>query len=394
MKKSSILSGVLLLIFILTACGGGNAPASTPTVDSSAVAAVVSTMMAGVPTVTPLPQPTATSTPEPSTVLPRSLYYLAQDANGKGQIYRLGRDGTTITQITSEPDGIIGFDISSADGTIAYIVENNLVAVDATGGNHRVLVNTSNSEIQGFPVWSPDGKTIAYNLNGMNLFSIETGKSRTLLSNEGISIPTAESFSPDGSKLILSINHRIAVYDIASGSLFIPDRTGGFGNLNNVSWLYDSKHIFIFSSFAGGISYGISIPGLWRYNTVDGTGGTLLGAGNDQTGKDCVQAPRQDIDGNLIYLYARNETVCEAPPLALVRSGSDGITNRIVLRPETFNVEYAMWTPDGDAVLILQNKGTNFAFANMILVPVNASLPVVTIMSDTSKISGQLRWGP
>ena len=356
-----------------------------------AVAAVVATRLAGVPTATSPPEPTATLTPEPNTLLPRSLYYLAHDANGMGQIYRLvyrlGRDGATITQITSEQDGINGFDISSTDGTIAYIVQNNLAAVDANGGNRHVLVNAL-SEIQGFPVWSPDGKTIVYNSDGINFYSIENGDSSVILPNDASRKYTVQSFPPDGSKLILSINHDIAVYDNASGGLFLPDQSGGFGNLNDVSWASDSKHIYIFGSFAGGISYGISNPGLWRYNVEDGSGGALL-----IDGKDCVEAPIQDFAGNLTYLYARSEPVCEAPPLSLVRSGSDGITNRTMLRPETFRVLDALWTPDSSALLIVQGNEMN-TIMNLILVPIDPSLPVVTILSDAGRIGYMLRWGP
>ncbi len=88
MKNRSILSGILLLTFILTSCTG-NRPAKTPTANSSAVAAVVSTMLAAIPTATPQPQSTATHTPEPislcrsdATSFPGITHFTPVDSRG------------------------------------------------------------------------------------------------------------------------------------------------------------------------------------------------------------------------------------------------------------------------------------------------------------------------
>ena len=109
-----------------------------------------------------------------------------------------------------------------------------------------------------------------------------------------------------------------------------------------------------------------------------------------------VAAPHEDTSGNLIYLYGEHEGVYTQgkpyPTLSLVRSDADGITNRVVLRPETFQVRSAFWTPDKRAIVILEcdefGRPTKLS-----LLPIDPSAPVVTLLSDASTID-TFRWGP
>jgi len=387
MKKSSFLSGTLLFMFLLTSCIG-NVPASTPTVDPSAVAAVVSTMLAGNSTAMPLPQPTATLTPEPATVLPRSLYYLAQDANGKGQIFRLGRDGVTITQITSESDGILNFDVSAKDGTLAFPAQNNLITVDASGTNRKVLAQDPN--IRFSVTWSPDGRTIAYGDRDMVLYSLDTGSSKTLIAANDQANIMPEAFSPDGTKIITRKFNSKYIYDITSQTL-IPVN-GKFCHNAELTW-NTSNTFFCFNHvFAGG-----GMPGLWQAKAIDGSVQPLIFSASCPP---ClpVAAPHQGGDGNLYYFYGEVNDVNNIihPPLMLIQSALDGVSGRAAVRPEIFNVASALWTPDDKAVLIIQTETSNDYPKSLILVPLNSSLPIVNIMADASRLARPytLRWGP
>ncbi|MFQ5340361.1 MAG: hypothetical protein ACE5F6_02315 [Anaerolineae bacterium] len=71
----------------------------------------------------------------PAARLPAPLYFLAG-----GQIHRLERDGVTLTQITDEPEPVIDFDVSLANGMVVYVSGNNLIRADAYGGDPVVLV--------------------------------------------------------------------------------------------------------------------------------------------------------------------------------------------------------------------------------------------------------------
>src|SRR5512138_889517 len=72
-------------------------------------------------------------------LLPHALLYLGRDNMGVMQVFRMARDGKTATQLTSEPTDVTEYDVSPADGSIAYVVNNQLVY--ANGSVRRVLVD-------------------------------------------------------------------------------------------------------------------------------------------------------------------------------------------------------------------------------------------------------------
>src|SRR5687768_10872690 len=117
-------SALVYLIFAIgmVACTPSNTGSGIqrPTVDE--VATVVAlTLQAPTPEVAVAP--TNTNAPEASpSLLPHSLYFLGKDNEWVSQVYRLERDGKTKTQLTFEPVDVDGYDVSLADGSVAYIV--------------------------------------------------------------------------------------------------------------------------------------------------------------------------------------------------------------------------------------------------------------------------------
>jgi hypothetical protein len=110
-----------------------------------------------------------------------------------------------------------------------------------------------------------------------------------------------------------------------------------------------------------------------------------------------VASPRLDSSGSLFYLYGESDGIFRQgkplPTLSLVSSDADGITNRVVLRPESFRVREAFWTTDNSAIVILQNDEKAMP-SDLMLLPMDASYPVVTLISNAASVSDTFRWGP
>jgi hypothetical protein len=100
---------------------------------------------------------------------------------------------------------------------------------------------------------------------------------------------------------------------------------------------------------------GMFMPGLWKVDASNGDMTTLLpgdaGNGTFNFPTDAYLAP----DGQLYFFlanYALSDDFVQRSPFQLVRSAPDGVTNRTVLRPETFDLlNEALWSPDASFVL-------------------------------------------
>jgi hypothetical protein len=321
-----------------------------------------------------------------STLLPRSLYYIDD-----GQIYRMDRNGITIMQVTFETDSVVDFDVSPVDGTVAYSSGNQLILVDANGVNRQVLVS-SETDFLFYPNWSPNGQILAYGKEGkLYFYNVGTGISTLVLGNSEDDIRPL-NFSLNGEYLMISESCpcRLGVYDIAAETLSLLELTDPSDPIPGCSlsyWSSDSTYIYVSEYYPAGGTCGVYVPGLWRFTTY-GEGETLL--------SNKTAAPWQETNGDLMYLSP--ETEFDLFPLfSLVHTASDGITNRVVLRPETLHVSHLvppLWTPMGNALVIVQNNGETGHSTNMIYVPVDLSLPIVTLLADASTLGRPLRWGP
>jgi len=371
LKKSKLLSALLVLLVVILACAnnplGGNAPAQPINVETI-VAATFQALTAAAP------EPAVATLPsEASSLLPHSMYFL-NNSTGLVQVYRLEKDGKTVTQITFEPVKVDDYDVSRIDGSVVYVTNNQMFTVNADGGNRSKLLEGGPADPNDafvnhitVPLWSPDGQTIAYGYHGINLYSIAGGQSTRVLDDQlktdngftlgEVNIPI--SYSADGSKMLIRIvplasdGGMVAVFTLGNKSLV--RLTGNSHSICcSLQWSGDNNTLY-----GGNATYNPFVsPGLWR---VDGTSGIVTNLIPSLSENDSIlnfaSNPFLAPDGQLYFFHTTQpftqQDEVSRVPLQLVRSASDGVTKRTVLRPETFqDMNEALWAPDASFVII------------------------------------------
>ncbi|MFM8877239.1 MAG: TolB family protein, partial [Anaerolineae bacterium] len=133
--KNKNLPALLALLLLALACAN---PLTSPALEQPAN---VETMVAA--TLSALTSVPAPSTPvagdSSSSLLPRSMVYLANDTAQIMQVFRLEKDGKTVTQLTFEPSKVEEFDVSPVDGSIVFLTNHQLYLANADGSNRRLI---------------------------------------------------------------------------------------------------------------------------------------------------------------------------------------------------------------------------------------------------------------
>ena len=382
-RSSSYLPHFLILpvVILLTGCSDGPTSGAGPT---SALPSDAMSIPLSSPSATPpdLPDSSAraptSASAAPVELLPHSLYFLSNDDAGLSQLFLIGRDGETKSQLTSEPADVTDYDVSVADGSIAYVSSNQLMLVNADGLSRRVLADGGPRESSFWitnPVFSPDGSTLAFGHQGVNLYDLAAGSAQLVISDQystvtlpnGLRLPfetyEPERYAPDGTKLLVGVGHppdspqTAAIYTPADDALV--HLSGGEEGLTccnffgGAAWSADGSALYSVAGFYDS-TYRFGV--LWR---VDGTSGeisTLIPGRADDGPFNLPMQPHLARDGRLYFFfgsYDADSGYLDAPAVSLVRAEPDGATGWTVLRDENFVLMVeALWAPDASMVVV------------------------------------------
>jgi hypothetical protein len=256
-----LYAGLLLLL-----CGcAREAEVSVPEITTTAPISAPSTTVSPTasPTIeptlsrTPLPtsKPKPTTTPTyipPSPLLPAPLYFLSPDGNGIDQVWRIEMNGGISHPVTAVSESVTGYDVSKWDGSLAYIMGNDLYVLRP--GIEVPELKLDGEEIDPAeewekqvnksiftPLWSHDGKELAFSLNGVRVLNFETGKIRTLITNNTVDLKDPldwrvykpKYWSPDGNALAVNVSLYehigLIILSIKDGEILTPDYYGCCG---------------------------------------------------------------------------------------------------------------------------------------------------------------------
>ena len=332
-------------------------------------------------------------------LLPHSLYYVAAAGVNGSQLFRMARDGKTLMQLTNEPAMVYDYDVSSRDGSVVYVANNQLILIQADGSNRRVLVDGGsvdpNNPVETNlhdPVFSPDGGKIAYAYQGVNLFDLSTGLSSLILQDVNY---RPQTFSPDGTKILMTVKvpnsdgtHDVLYFPASNSTVGFTSTDGSFFCCGREEWSQDGNSLYVANP-----AMGILTSGLWRVDAASGVITTLLptDAGNGKF--NLADEPYLASDGQLYYFYLNGtdlEGFSDAAPLQIVRSAPDGVTGRTVLRPETFeSLAEALWAPDGSFVIAAKRSNNDGVLE---LYYTDAAKGMISLLASGGAQS--MKWGP
>ena len=405
MKNTKIIALFALVLLALACANPLTTPAGQPANVETIVAATISAL-----TSIPAPSTPVVDDSTPS-LLPHSIYYLAPDAGQITQVFRIEKDGKTVTQLTFEPSKVEDFDVSLANGSIVFLTNHQLYLANADGSNRYMIFDAGpQDEVNLFltrilsPVFAPSGQTIAFGHQGLNFYSLTSGQTNRVLEDkindpgQGFVIPEElywpEMYTANENKLILTLGYyegaSTGFYDISSGTLTrLDNEQRAIICCGDYSLSADAS-----SLYAGSPTFGMFAAGLWRVDMNTGAVNPLLFGDYETDPVEVSDNPFIAPDGQLYYFYAsvpNTGDMVNRPPLQLVRSAADGVTGRTVLRPETFtSMNEALWAPDASFVIVANGSEQVYAGGEAQLYYTDGQKTMISLVPSVQS----MKWGP
>jgi hypothetical protein len=306
-----------------------------------------------------------TATPPPAAaVLPAPLYFLSGDNEGNSRLWRVDVDGINLTLIRD--CCVKAYAVSSATGQVAYVAddESTLVIVDASGGEVSVDIAAVGypEQFQSALAWSPDGSQVALGgENGVWLYAPGSDELTQLADSPdnaaAIRPLSYDAWSPDGRTLLVARMRAdldadlVGYLVISSGELQMTQIATG----RRFSWSPDSRSVYVSTNFYG--MMGI-FPSLSVMTPEDNEITSLIMSESTDEGLTAryVEWAQVGPDGLLYYFYGegRIEPSRDTGEVSMVRSSTDGVTDRVPLRDDVhIGVNEVLWARDMSLALIV-----------------------------------------
>jgi len=214
----------------------------------------------------PLPPPVVAA-PDGIIALPADLTFLAADAAGVTQVWRLARAGGPPQALTASATPVAGYGLAPSGDRIAYASGGALVVARLDGAEQRTLAALEGDIRPPYPAWSLDGTRLAYH-DGRGLWVAPADGSspprliaQNVLFAENVSpgdvrVYFDPQWSPDGTRLLVGVGFwegaTIAVLDAGTGAeLFMANVV-----TSDSAWTDDGRVLAWVSS------WGYQTPGL------------------------------------------------------------------------------------------------------------------------------------
>lgn len=363
-------------------------------------------MTSGIPTQESEPTPEMITPPstQDEYSLPAPLFYLQT-----GQIWRLDADAQSKTQITQENTPIDAFD-SSTDGMLVYISNNSLMICDAEGHNRQIVragsaltpkvdelarlndIEYITSAIR-TPHWSPDGQQIAFIENGLQIVDLETNQteliwSQSSTSSEPYLFESVLGWSPDGQYLLVSqylyliegLHQRWLSLLQLDGPLY-PKVSGSVGE--TFAWSPDMSDLFLANAVIG------SDRSLMRCDP-ETMQCRLIAEFEPARWYYFYANPFVSADERLlVFMGASDDPDLLPEAFNLISLRLDGYERRN-LRSDGYIIDSALWSPDGDGVIItLAQDADQYPAGSMLWLSIS-DVPAIRLPTVDGS---NLRWG-
>lgn len=299
----------------------------------------------------------------------------------RGQLWLLETPGRQPRQLTREADPVRDFDISPADGSLAYLAGQRLLLARGDGSGRQVLLSAPGlppaadepaarndraaiAARLASPCFSPDGSRLAYIQDGLRALELAGGRSEALFANPPIpaALPADPvegplvlhgclGWSPDGA-FILAQTRRLPAAGALALELSLLDLGARMlytsaGGAVHPAWSRDGRWLYAANPAWGG-QYGLR-----RFDLADAyKRAALLGEETPARAYTFYGWPCCLPDGSLLVLSAWGpEPDKRRSAFSLSRLQPDG-TGRRALRADSWDPTAALWAPDGSGAAV------------------------------------------